>query len=316
MGDPMTATLRALIVLAALVALPRAAAADTITIGLYAPTAPFDGTGDRVSFVNALADHLGAEAGGDRVTGKVYSSATAFASAIKKREIQFAVIDAPYAAALGLPYKILAAATRDGSATVAWQLVGGAGVDSLADLRGKKVVVPTTGAKENAFVTNVLLDGEVDAGYFGKILEAVDARSALTMVSVGKADAAFVPAAADVPSGLSRVLTLGQVGWPMFVALPGADDARAKAFATRIKTYGGGTTFAGFTGADAGRYRSLASSFGRATKRGPMAVPPPARLTVRDILDGRTFTIPLSNVLELVEAPDRARRKTSAPARK
>ena len=34
-----------------------------------------------------------------------------------------------------------------------------------------------------------------------------------------------------------------------------------------------------------------------------MAVPPPARLTVRDLLEGRSFAIPLSDVLNLVAAP-------------
>jgi len=280
-----------------------AAADDTITVGLFAPTAPFSGTGDRVSFVNGLADHLSSVANGKKVTGKVYSSAGAFSSAVKKGDIQFAVVDAPYAAALGLPYKILASAVRDGSSTVSWILVGGSGVSKLSDLKGKKVVVPSIGAKENAFVTNSLLDGEVDAGYFDKILEANDPGSALTMVSVGKADAAFVPSGVDIPGGLTKIMSLGSVGWPMFVSLPGNDDALVKAFASRAKSYSASGAFSGFAGADAGKYKSLAGSFGRGSKKGPMAVPPPARLTVRDILEGRSFSIPISNVLLLIEAP-------------
>jgi hypothetical protein len=291
---------------------PAAAQSSTITIGLYAPTAPFEGTGDRVTFINALADHLSKEAGGAKVTGKVYSSAGSFAAAAKKGEIQFAVVDAPYAAALGLPWKILGSAVRGGDSTAAWQVVGSSNINKLSDLKGKKVVVPSIGAKEGAFVTNVLLDGEVEASYFDKILEAADARSAVTMVSVGKADAAFVPAGVDLPGGVHAIMSLGQVGWPAFVALPSADEARTKAFGARVKSFSGSGAFSGFTGGDAGRYRNLAGSFGRGTKKGPMAVPPPARLTVRDILEGRAFAIPLSNVLDLVEAPA----KPSATARK
>jgi hypothetical protein len=299
-----------LVVLAILIA-PRLAWAQssTITIGLYAPTAPFESTGDRVSFINALADHLEKEAGGAKVTGKVYSSASSFASAAKKGDIQFAVVDAPYAAAIGLPWKILGSAVRDGSSTAAWQVVGGDNVSKLADLKGRRVVVPATGAKESAFVTNVLLDGEVEGSYFTKIVEAADARAAVTMVSVGKADAAFVPAGVDLPSGVHSVKSLGEVGWPMFVALPAADEARTKAFGARVKSFSGSGAFGGFAGGDAGRYRGLAGSFGRGTKKGPMAVPPPARLTVRDILEGRAFSIPLSNVLDLVEAPGKPARK-------
>jgi hypothetical protein len=279
------------------------AEADTITIGLFAPTAPFKGTGDRVSFVNGLAEHLAGEAGGAQVIGKVYSSASAFASAVKKGEVQFAVVDGPYAAALGLPYQILASAVRDGSSSAAWQLVGGAGVSGLADLAGKKVALPSTGAKESAFVANTLLGGEIEASYFGGILDAADAKSALTMVSVGKADAAFVPSGVEIPTGLSRVLTLTSVGWPMFAAMPGADAKLVTAFGARAKSFSSSGAFSGFTGADAGRYKALASSFGRTTRKGPMAVPPPARLTVRDLLAGRSFAIPLSDILDLVEAP-------------
>jgi hypothetical protein len=279
-----------------------ASAQSTITVGLFAPTAPFEGTGDRVGFVNGLAEHL-AGAVDKKVTGKVFSSASAFSSAVKKGEIQFAVVDAPYAAAIGLPYKILGSATRGGSSTGQWQLVGTSGISKLADLEGKKVVVPSIGAKEAAFVTNSLLDGEVESSYFSKILEAADPKSALTMVSVGKADAAFVPAGVDVPAGLSVVMTLGSVGWPMFVSLPSADDATVKLFASSAKSYSASGAFSGFAGADAGHYKSLAGSFGRSTKKGPMAVPPAARLTVRDILEGRAFSIPMSNVLDLVEAP-------------
>jgi ABC-type phosphate/phosphonate transport system substrate-binding protein len=296
------ATVVVLSILGALVAAPRVAAAQqSVTIGLFAPTAPFDGSGDRVSFVSGLADHLSGD--GRKVTGKVYTSAAAFSSAVKKGEIQFAVVDAPYAAALGLPYKILASAVRDGSSTTTWQLVAGAKIARLRDLKGKKVVVPSIGAKDSAFVTNAMLEGEVDAAYFDKILEAADLKSALTMVTVGKADAALVPGGVDLPAGTSRVMSLASVGWPMFVALPGNDDTLVKAFAAKAKTFSSTGTFSGFAGPDAGRYRSLAGSFGKASKKGPMVVPPPARLTVRDLLDGRTFTIPQTDVLDLVEAP-------------
>ena len=304
-------TLAALAV-ALLVAPGRAAAQGSVTVGLFAPTAPFEGSGDRVSFVNAVADHLGGAAGGARVTGKVFSSAGAFAAAVKKGEIQFAIVDAPYAAANGLPYKILAAAVRGGGASAPWQLVVKGSVTSIRDLRGAKVAVPSTGAREQAFVTNALLGGEVDPGYFAAITEAPDARSAVTMVSVGKVDAAFVPAGIEPPGGTRRLVSLGNVGWPMFVALPAADAERTAAFAARIKSFGGSGGFSGF-GGDVGSYRNLAGSFGKASKKGPMALPPPARLSVRELLDGRTFAVPVSDVLDLVEAPAPA---AAPPAKK
>jgi ABC transporter, phosphonate, periplasmic substrate-binding protein len=302
----------------AAVAIARPAAAQgagAVTVGLYAPTAPFAGTGDRVSFVNAVADHLAGAAGGRKVSGKVFSSAGAFAGAIKKGEIQFAVVDAPYAAALGLPYKVLGAAVRSGSTSGPWVVVAPGGVARLGDLRGKKIVVPTVGAKEAAFVTNTLLEGEVDATFFGQILEAADARSAITMVSGGKADAALVPGGVDVPGGLTAVAQLHTVGWPMFVALPGAPDDLSKAFGGAIGKFSASGAFTGFIAADASLYRGLAGSFSRDNKRGPMAVPPPARLTVRELLEGRTFTTSSSNVLDLVEAPRPVPRPAAGGAR-
>jgi hypothetical protein len=301
----------AMVACALALAVPSVAAADDITIGLFAPTAPFEGSGDRVSFVNAVAEHLSSAANGEKVIGKVYASAGAFASAAKKGEIQFAIVDAPYAAANGLPYTILAAATRGGNGSASWQLIAKTSVGSIRDLRGAKVAIPSTGAKAQAFVTNALLGGEVDTSYFASITEAADTRSALTMITVGKVDAAFVPTGVDPPGGTKRLLSLGNVGWPMFVSLPAADSKMSAAFASRIKSFGGGSGFSGFGDSGGGNYRALAGSFGKSTKKGPMALPPPARLSVKELLTGRNFTVPASNVLELVEAP-----AAPAPAQK
>ena len=286
---------------ALVIATPAVASAEDITVGLYAPTAPFESSGDRVSFINGVAEHLSSVSGGAKVTGKVYGSASAFTAAVKKGEIQYAVIDAPYAAANGLPYQILATATRNNESSAAWQLVAKSAIGSIKDLKGAKVAIPTVGAKQQAFVTNVLLGAEVDASYFGSIVDAADARSAMTMITTGKADAAFVSSGAEPPAGTKRLLGLTNVGWPMFVALPGADAKLTTAFSARIKSFGGAGGFSGFT--DAVNYRSLAGSFSSNNKRGPMAVPPPARLNVRDLLAGRTFNVPLSDPLDVVVAP-------------
>lgn len=292
----------------ALLVAPRAAAADTrtITIGLYAPTAPFDSAGDRVSFVDALATHLAGDAGGARVVGKVYATAAALTAAIKARDVQFAVVDAPYAAGAGLPYRALATATRDGSGKAAWRLVAGAGVRTLADLRGERLALPATGGKDAAFVTNALLGGEVDAAYFDKLVTAADPRSALALVEVDKAAAAVVPAGVELPSGLRVVMTLRDVGWPMFVATPAADAADAAmidAFAARVRTFGGSGPFTGFTAAEAGDHAGLAASFARPRHRPPMVVPAATRLAARELVGERRFELPLTDVLTLVEAP-------------
>lgn len=291
-----------LAVCAALLAMPSAAAAD-VTVGLFAPTAPFDGSADRVTFVNAVANHLTDTAGAGKVTGKVYGSASAFNAAVKKGEIDFALVDAPFAAASGLPYTVLASALRGNGATASWQLIAKSSARSIRDLRGAKVAIPSVGAKAQAFVANALLGGEVDGSYFSSIVEAADARSAVTMITLGKVSAAFVPAGIEPVSGTQRIASLSDIGWPMFVALPSADGKLASAFGDRIKSFRGAAGFTGFGDAGAGNYRALMASFGKVTKRGPMVLPPRARLTVKDLLAGRTFSVPLSNVLDIVEAP-------------
>jgi hypothetical protein len=197
---------------------------------------------------------------------------------------------------------MLGAAVRGDNAVSSWQVVSSGSVKSLSDLRGKNVALPSTGAKESAFLTNVLLDGEVDAAFFGKVSSAPDALSAVTMVSAGRADAAFVPGGIDLPGGVSRALTVSTVGWPMFVALPSADKSMVDRFGKAARSYSGSGTFTRFTSPESGQYRKL--DFGRPARRGPMAVPPPARLSVRDILVGRVFKIELSDVLQLAEAPN------------
>lgn len=296
---------------ALMLATPAIASAQDITIGLYAPTAPFESSGDRISFINSIADHLEPAANGAKVTGKVYASASAYAAAVKKGEIQFAIIDAPYGAAIGMPYTVHASATRSGDPSAQWQLITKSSVGAIRDLKGAKVALPTVGSKANAFVTNVLLGGEVDTSYFSSITEAPDVRSAVTLVSLGKADAAFVPAGVDAPGGTKRLLSLPSVGWPVFVSLPGSDARLATAFGARLKTFGGAGGFGSFTDATNGSYRGLVGSFNKASKHGPMALPPPARLNVRDILAGRAPTAALSDVLDLVEAP-----AAPAPAKK
>jgi hypothetical protein len=291
------------LVCALTLATPAVASAEDITIGLYAPTAPFESSGDRVSFINAIADHLAPAANGSRVTGKVFASASAYAAAVKKGEIQFAIIDAPYAAALGMPYTVLASATRSGDASASWQLIAKSSIGAIRDLKGAKVAIPTVGAKANSFVTNVLLGGEVDASYFATISEAPDVRSAVTLITVGKADAAFVPAGVDAPSGTKRLISLPTVGWPVFVSLPGTESRLATAFGARLKTFGGAGGFGSFTDATNGTYRGLVGAFNKTSKHGPMALPPPARLNVRDILAGRQMNAALSDVLDVVEAP-------------
>ena len=277
-------------------------AADPITVGLYAPASPFGSTSDRLGYITALAQHVESVADGREVVGRVYARASQLTAAIKSGEVQFAVIDAGYAAARGLPYEILGAAVRNGSSTGIWQLVAGSGVRSLGDLAGKIIAAPRIGARDTAFVTNVLLGGEVDDAYFKSITFAPNPNSAATMVSLGRADAALVPVGTTLPSGVLPILNAGTVGWPMLVAMPNTDKTLVEAVRDAIGSFGH-STFSSFAAPAAGEYSSLESRFGRAKKHGVMTAVEPARLDVAPILAGRAFTITPTDLASLVVAP-------------
>jgi hypothetical protein len=273
-----------------------------LSIGLYAPSAPFDGPEARLGFVTELAEHMQAKTG-RAVVGRVFSRAADLTTAVKKGEIQFVVFDAPNAASLGVSYDVLGQAVRGNSTASPWELIAREGVRDLRELRGKSVVVPTVSGRESAFVFNAMLEGEVAVGYFGRITSAPDALSAAAAVSINRADVALVPAGLTLPAGTRRVLTLREVVWPMFAAAPGVDDATKRAFATALASFRSVGTFSRFEPGGGAEYSAFARSFLPAIRRGPMAVPPPARLEVKGVLAGRSFAIDETDVSGLVEAP-------------
>lgn len=281
-----------------------AAQEGSITVGLYAPTTPIGGPSQRLELINGLAAHLSSVTG-KKVNGRAYNSAGAFSNAIKRGAIQFAVVDAPYAAARRQSYKILAAAVRNGRSTASWQLVASGGVTTLADLEKKSVAVPHVGAKVPAFVTNVLLEGEVDAKYFRKIDTAPNPNAAAAKVSLGRVDAALVPEGTSLPSGVSRVLTLRSVGLPMFVAVKdkSADEQTISAFGRAVSSYKGSGAISGFGAAGGGNYRALRARFSKTKRQGIMSVPKPARLAVKGILENRSFVVEPSDIRSVMTAP-------------
>lgn len=269
----------------ALVAMTSAAAADGVRVGLFAPSTPFEGTGARLEFATKLAKHIG----GDAAVGRVYGKASDFAAALRKGDIDLAVVDATYLAASGGSYAVLAVAVRGGDTRTTWDLVARGTVDSVFALRGKTVLVPSVGGRESAFVGEALLGGELPADFW-KVDASPDVLSTIAALGLGKVDAAVVPSGLSLPAGTNRVVTLPAVSWPVLVASPKASaDVQALA-AERAPSFAGSGAIAGFRSGTADAYRTLARRFGRPQRRGPMIVPN-LRIAVGDLLEGRTFTI-------------------------
>ncbi len=280
---------------------PAAVAAQNITVGLFAPTAPFPSTSARVELASRLGDHIG-KALGSAGSGKVFARGADFAAAVKKGEVTVALVDAAYLAVAGGTFTVVAAAVRGGESASGWQLVA-RGTDKLAGLKGKRVLVPGIGGRESDFVLNALLGGEVSRDYFAKIEPAPDTVSALAALGLGKADAVVIPGGVELPSGASVVLTLPTLTGPVLVVY-GPAAQRLAAIAAAALAFKGDATVSSLRASDGEAVKHIARRFTVPVKRGPLAVPA-IRLLVGDLVEGRAFSIERTPVTVFAAQPAR-----------
>lgn len=273
-----------------------AAYAGPITIGLFAPSAPFPSTAARVELVSRLGASLG-NAMKVPVSGRVYARAADFADAVKNAEVTLALVDPAYLAGAGSsPMVIAVSLYADGKAAWAWQFVARGGA-KIADFKGMHVLVPSLGGHEGDFVHNVLLDGGVGRDFFAKIEAAPDTASALAALGLGKADAAIVPVVGALPQGTSAVPAvpaLPAVANPVLVVYGSLSAEALSAVRDALKGFHDDATIKGFLALDSDTngdaVRDLARKFRAEIKLGPFAVPA-VRLDVGDLVSGRTFGI-------------------------
>lgn len=280
------------------------AAADTLGVGMYAPSAPFDGATARVELVTQLARALGDAVGADGV-GRVYARAGDFAAAVKKGDVQVAVVDAAYLATASSG-TVIAASTRGGDTAIAWQLIARGDAASVLALAGKKLLVPTVGGREVDFVLNAELGGEVGKGFFASIASTPDTASTLAALGLGKADVAVVPADAAVPDGARKVTALPAVPGPLLVVYGAPSAARRRALAAAAVAFAGGAVITGFVADDGAGVRALAKRFTPPLRRGPMAVPS-VKIVVGDLVAERALAIeaePAARLAATIEMPE------------
>lgn len=292
--------MRSLIVLICML-WPLAAHAQAVTVGLFAPTAPFPSTSARVELASRLGDHLG-KALGQSGSGKVFARGGDFAAAVKKGEITVALVDAAHLAVVGGNYTVVAAAVRGGETAHGWQLVA-RGADKLGAIKGKRVLVPGIGGRETELVLHVLFGGELARDFFAKIEAAPDTVSALAALGLGKADAAVVPTGVELPAGATTVMRLPALSGPVLVVYGGSAQQR-QAIATAALAFKGDATVAGFRAEDSDAVKQVARRFTVPVKRGPLAVPA-IRLLVGELVEGRTFSIERTPVTAFATKPDR-----------
>lgn len=273
--------------------------AESVTVGLFAPTAPFPSTSARVELASRLGDHIGKALGGTG-SGKVFARGADFTAAVKKGEVTIALVDAAHLAVAGGNYTVVAAAVRGGESTHGWQLLA-RGTDKLAGLKGKRVLVPGIGGRETELVLNVLFGGELAKDFFAKIEPAPDTVSALAALGLGKADAVIVPSGVDLPQGANVVMKLAALSGPVLVVY-GGTPAQRQAIADAATSFKGDATVASLRATDVEAVRGVARRFVVPAKRGPLAVPA-IRVLVGDLVEGRAFTIERTPVTAFVAKP-------------
>ena len=282
------------IALMCLAAVP--ARAETITVGVFAPAAPFPTTAARVELASRLGEHLGKALRGTGV-GRVYARAGDYAAALKKAEVTVALVDPAYLASTS-GYTVIATSLRGGSLDQGWQLVG-KGKLAFADLRGKRIQVPSNGGREAAFVLEVLLGGNVSRDYFAKVDVAPDTASALAALGLGKTEVVAVPAGIELPPGAHTVLALPGLAGPVLVTYGNTTAQQRTQLAMAATTFKGDATIAGFRTADGEVVRAIARRYGSTQKRGPLTVPA-VRFVVGDLIEARKITIERTPVIDLV----------------
>lgn len=295
---------RALVAVAVVVAAlgaARPARADDLTVGVFVPSAPFASTSARQDYATRLATHLAA-ATGDAGVGRVYARAADLAAALKKGELDVAVVDAAYLATRGAGVQVIATATRGGDVAAAWQLVSIGGEDGVLALEGKRVQVAAIGGGEADFVHHALFGGELARSFFAGIDTSPDVASVLAALKLGKASVAIVPGGVELPSGARRVAALPEVSWPVLVAASGLDAARTAKVTEAAGAFAGGDVLTGFRAGGADAVRALGRRFGKVERRGPMAIPR-IDVAVDALVEGRKPVIRRRPVRTLVVAP-------------
>jgi len=280
--------LAAIAVAASLALAPRAAAADTLAVGLFAPAAPFDGAAARVDLVNRLATALSKAVGADGA-GRVYGRAADFAAAVKKGEVQVALVDATYLAAAG-GGTVVAVTARGGDTSRPWQIVARGGAKNVLALQGKKLLVPSIGGREADFIVNAEFGGELAKGFFASIAASPDTASTVAALGAGKADAAIVPGDTTLPAGVSRVASLPAVPGPVLVVYGAMTAEKKAALAAAASGLAADAAIGAFKAGDGDDVHALAKRFAPHPRRGPMAVPS-VRIVVGDLVADRTLTI-------------------------
>lgn len=275
--------MKRLVVLASLFLAANAFAqtAKKLTIAIYAPNTPFASGQDRFNFVDRLAKQITSVAG-VTAEGKAFVNSADFEKAVAAKQVDFAVVDGVYLAMKGVPYSVLATATNGGETAPKWGVFSST-EQSVKDLQGKKLAVARTGSRDDDFIGNAIFDGELQVKkFFGPKTMAPDISSAVSAVSLKKADAVIAPESEG--KGMKNLFDAGRIPNAAFcqIASVGADVAGK--VRTAVTNYSVSGAIDGWKTSDAAPYRALASKLAARSRRPLMAEPDIVKMEDADIL--------------------------------
>jgi hypothetical protein len=256
---------------------PAAAQPAKLTVGVYAPTVEFGTAQARLAYAQGLARAI------EQSTGiKTDAQAYATLAALRKDAVDFAIVDGP-CVATNPSWKLLATSTSGGATTRTWVLYSSAG-ESLASLKGKKLAFVALGCSDTAFIDNAMLEGEVDAAFFGARLGEKDLTGAIASVTSYKtAHAVFAPSGSA--KGLTKVFDAASVPNPAFVELSDkVPDELSERVANAVLSYSASSAIGGWTRPSREPYQAFAARLAPVKKVGVFATPEVVQLDARDVI--------------------------------
>jgi hypothetical protein len=186
------------------------AAGQKLVVAMYAPTSPLPSAEARFAFVEKLAQKL--TSAGIPAEGKVYAKAGDLEGAIKKGQVDLAILDAIYEAERGGSYPVLAVSTASGELFLRWGLYTHLPSGSILDMSGKRLAWVSPSGGQPTYITNALLYGELKSQFFQLRPAAPDLSAAVSEVVLRRADCVFAPEASVAGKQLRRAYDAGEAG--------------------------------------------------------------------------------------------------------
>lgn len=276
-----------------------ARAAEKLTIAVFAPNGAFESGDARYSFASRLAQQIGS-ASGLAAEPKAFAHAADFEAAVKRGQVDFAVVDSVYLAERGVPWPVLAIASAGGDTGARWALFAGE-PGSVLDLKGKRIAFAATSARDAQFIDNALLEGELSK-HFGARQPAPDVSSAVAAVSLHKAECVFAPE--SLGRSLHKVFDAGKLPNPALVAVkPGLAPEVVDKVKRAALAHGGGGAYDGWKAGGAEPYRSLGGRMAQRNRRPVMAEPQVVPLEEGDPVSAAVLDPALLDLKDQFQAP-------------